>query len=104
MLSGCSITAPTDRADHKGNLRLATEHVAEFRALIQKLVEADTHKSDEHHLGDRAQACHGGTDSGTDKARFADGSVENTFTPKLFHQTFSDSEHATPGIITMKVL
>ena len=86
-------------AHHDRRRRLAAEHIAELRHLVDDLVAADAEEIDEHQLRDRPQPSHRRTRGGTDEGALADRRIEDPTAAKLGQQPFAGTEHVAPGIL-----
>src|SRR3569623_1252194 len=96
---GTDLCTNRDRA-----LCLPTEHVAEFRALVEDLIHTAAEEVDEHLLRHGSQTSRGRADSGPDEPRLGDRGVENAVAAELLDESLGDPHRSTPGIIVHEVV
>ena len=77
-----------------GTRRLAAEHVARLRCLVDELVDGAEREVGEAHLDDRARAHHGGADRGAHDAGLRDRRVGDALRPELLDEALVLAEHA----------
>jgi hypothetical protein len=98
MLSRRAAARADHRADHQRRARLATEHVAKLRSLIEDLIKADTEKIGKHQLRHRPQSGDRRPRGRAHDGRFGDRRVDHTVFAELLDQALGDAEHAAGGI------
>ena len=77
-----------------GTRRLAAEHVARLRGLVDELVDGAEREVGEAHLDDRPRAHHGGADRGAHDAGLRDRRVGDALRPELLDEALVLAEHA----------
>ena len=84
-----------DRLAHdERHARLAAEHVARLRCLVDELVDGAEREVGEAHLDDRPRAHHGGADRGAHDAGLRDRRVGDALRPELLDEALVLAEHA----------
>src|SRR5271157_655466 len=77
--------------------RFAAKHIAKFGSLIEDLIEADSHKIDEHEFHDRTQTARRCANGCSDEGRLGYGCIHDPISVFSI-QPFGHAEYAAPGI------
>jgi len=84
--------------------RLAAEHVAELRRLVQQRVEANADEVDEHELGHRTQPGERGPDRRAHEAHLADRRVAHALGPEALQESTGRAHDPAPRLLDALLL
>src|SRR6266851_1374415 len=79
--------------------RLAAEHIAELRSLIEYLIEADSDKVNEHQLCYGPQSRNGGSGRHSNNGALGNWGVDNALASEFTHEASGDAHDSTVGVI-----
>src|SRR6266702_2157555 len=95
MLGGQLVAGAARHPYHQGHLRLAAEHVADLRRVVDDLVVRDQREVDGHHLHHRAKAEHRGADGAAYYHLLGDRGVDDSLSAEPIKEPFGDAIGAT---------
>jgi len=99
MLGGGIHARAVDQPHHRRTFRLAAEHVAEFRHLVPKLVQADTDEIGEHQFCHRALARQRRACRRADDRAFRNRRIDDAIPAEFREQARGRAPDAADGLL-----